>query len=384
MIQKCFTVATQRAKRAIIYPCIVLALHQHAEVPSLHAQTTREYAPTRWVMLWSIGGRMADTTFGVIREHVSGEKAVYVLDEGTLQVHALDPRGARVLWSKGRRGTGPGEFLRPVDIALTADGLAVLDQGNGRITFFSGEGRHLRDVSGETLANASALCVLDDGSFVVQHSRRTGYLVRYRPDGRVQRKWDFPWPTNSDQPMLFASSVLRGRVSSECHFAPTFGFGLAHVSRNGVLRTTPLLEKYSTPGFQSQTGSNGVPRTTLVSGHNASLGGMTWGDTIGVQAISASGRYAGLDLYDRISGRYLATWRLPPDDRFARSQQTVYSISASEITQGVRAWADTSDTTRIFRQSGRTSKRGPTTATPPASTPARPPAPARARPPANR
>ncbi len=361
----------------------LLVLVQFIAVSSARGQRTRHYEATRWVMLWNVGGRMADTTFGVIREHVGSEKAIYVLDEGTLQVHALDPRSGRVIWTRGRRGSGPGELLRPVDIALTPTGLAVLDQGNGRITWLDAGGRHLRDVAGESLSSASALCVFADGSFVTQQSRRSGYLVHYRSDGRVQTKWDFPWQVNTEQPMLLSSSVLRGNPSGECHFAPTFGFGLVHASSSGRLRTTPLLEKYPSPEFQIQPGSNGVPRTLLVSGQNASLGGFSWGDTVGVQAISASGKYAGLDLYDRISGQYLATWRLPPDDRFARTGGVVYSISASEITQSVRAWADTSDTTRVFRHWGlvRNVRLNPT---PPANTPARPPAPARARPPANR
>jgi hypothetical protein len=90
----------------------------------------RTMLPKKWVGIWRVGGTANDTLFGWIREHVANENGVYILDAGTLEVHAFDPRNSRPLWSVGTKGSGPGQLLRPVDIALTARGeIAVLDPG---------------------------------------------------------------------------------------------------------------------------------------------------------------------------------------------------------------------------------------------------------------
>lgn len=378
--------STSRPSRIAILLCAWLSAPT-----DLVAQRTRAYAPTRWVLMWSNGGGENDATFGSVREHVTTDSVTYVLDAGTLQVHAIELKTSKLLWSIGRRGSGPGELRMPVDIALTRTGFAVLDQGNGRIALFGFDGAHVRDISGETMANAISFCSLSDGSFVVQQSRKERYLVRYAGDGRIMNTWAFPWPTKADNAsMLLSTSAIRGIPGAECHFVPTFGFGVVHVGLDGRLRTTKLFEQYPIPEFRLTVGTNGMPRTLLERGHNASLGGMHWSDTIGVNAMSARGGYVGLDLYDRQTGRYLATWRLPPDDRLTRSSGVMIGIASSNITQSVRAWADTSDTTRVFKSWG--VKRKPVTTgsksappTPPRpNTLARPSAPARVPPPASR
>ncbi len=73
---------------------------------------------------------------------------VYALDRGgvdsgrhRVQVYAADGRHLSVI---GRRGTGPGQFNHPVQIAVGSDGrIYVLDAGNFRVQVFSPDGRYL-------------------------------------------------------------------------------------------------------------------------------------------------------------------------------------------------------------------------------------------------
>lgn len=355
-----------------------------ANRPAL-AQPQRIYANRSWVLIWKDGGRSTDTTFGWVREHTASDKAIFVLDAGTLQIHAFHPIERRLLWSAGRKGSGPGELLAPVDIATTRKGVAVLDPANGRISEYAVTGKHLRDLSNDILSRAKAMCIMADGSIVLNTSQPDSYLIRISQGGRVLHRWRFPWKVDDpENPMLTSTSSIRGDPSGACHFAPTFGFGLVHVDSSNRIRTTALVENYPTPTFRTKKASNGLPGLYLDKGTNASLGGFAWGDTLGVIAMNARGKPAGLDLYDRESGKYLQTWMLPPDDRFTKSGQTLVGLSASAITQSLRVWADTSDTLAVLRRLG-VRKQVPTKKpTPPANTPARPPAPARARPPANR
>lgn len=362
------------------------------------AQPLRSYAPRSWVLVWKDGGRVSDSTFGWIREHTATSQAIYVLDAGTLQVHAYHPVERRLLWSAGRKGSGPGEFLAPVDIASTSSGAVVLDPANGRVSEYGLHGNHIRDYAHPLYSRAKALCVMSDGSLVLHTTQRDAFLVRMSRAGRILRKWPFPWNVSDpDNPMLTNAVTLRGLPDHSCHFATTFGFGLIHVDTSNRLRTTKLVEQYPTPTFITRRGSNGLPGLYLEKGTNASLGGSHWRDTLGVIAMSAQGKLVGLDLYEKSSGRYLSSWLLPPDDRFAVSGRLLVGLSSSGITQSIRVWADSSDTLAVLRAMGirkrpttrpdsakKSGRTRTTIPTPPAGTPARPPAPARVPPQANR
>ena len=79
------------------------------------------------------------TPFGVA---VSSGR-LYVADFGNdrVQVFSLD---GSLLASFGSRGSGEGQFQRPADVAVGADGsVYVTDHFNDRIERFSGDGRYL-------------------------------------------------------------------------------------------------------------------------------------------------------------------------------------------------------------------------------------------------
>jgi hypothetical protein len=69
---------------------------------------------------------------------------VWIADSGDNVIQQFDPVG-QFLKKIGRPGQGPGEFSRPATIQVTEDGnLIILDAGNLRMVFLSGEGEFKR------------------------------------------------------------------------------------------------------------------------------------------------------------------------------------------------------------------------------------------------
>lgn len=92
--------------------------------------------------LWEVGGDEEDEFyFGVLTQITSdSEGNVYVLDAQLHEVMVFSPDG-EYLRSLGREGEGPGEFRRPADLFLTADGkVAVMQRMPGKIVLLTPDG----------------------------------------------------------------------------------------------------------------------------------------------------------------------------------------------------------------------------------------------------
>ena len=69
---------------------------------------------------------------------------IAVLNAGSHQLRMYDVRG-KLIFAKGRRGSGPGEFLRPIRLYLEgSDSLVVFDRGNARFTTHNLNGEFVR------------------------------------------------------------------------------------------------------------------------------------------------------------------------------------------------------------------------------------------------
>lgn len=69
---------------------------------------------------------------------------VYVVDDRNVQVSTYDSSG-RFLANLGRRGRGPGEYLRPYSVALVGDSLALFDPGRSSISLLTLNGEWIRE-----------------------------------------------------------------------------------------------------------------------------------------------------------------------------------------------------------------------------------------------
>ncbi len=341
--------------------------------------------PKKWVPIWKVGGTADDTLFGWVREHVANEKHVYILDAGTLQVHAFDAQTSRYAWSAGSKGSGPGQLARPVDIALTPQReVGVLDPGNGRVSVFDAGGRYVRSIVTPQASVANSVCFLTDGTALLSTYTAEAKIVRVNTQGKELAKWKFPWPLKqSANDFLHHLSVIRGGSPDRCVYGTTFGFGLFSIDAKGALLSFPFVEQVPMPTFRQERLSSGGVATYLDKGDNAARGGSRSGDTLVVSFDGAQMNGSVLDLYLQ-NGTYIGSWPGPPEDRIFYINGRVYGLSTA-ATQKLRVWADTADTTRVLTEMGFRQPRGiKRPATPRASTTAPRPTPAPARPPANR
>lgn len=118
---------------------------------------------------------------------VEGRERVYVLDALAPAVYVFRSNGqlAQIL---GRRGSGPGEFGRPVSLGLSADTLWVADNRLRRLTFFDQKGRVLVTlplfrVSEQWASGApvSVVALLADGRLLVRPALAAREAADARP-----------------------------------------------------------------------------------------------------------------------------------------------------------------------------------------------------------
>ena len=341
----------------------------------------RRVLPRKWVPVWRQGGGADDTLFSHVREHVVVRDRVYVLDAGALQLHVFNANTGAHIRTVGGKGKGPGQFMRPVDLAEGPNhSMYVLDPGNGRIAHFDASGRVLPSISSPFAVAGQALCVMRDGGLLVHTFSRQTWLVELDTKGGVRRGWTFPFPvaTQSD-PFIEDIGSLRGAPADECRFYTTFGFGMVTVHRDRTISTAPYVERVALPRLVNKRQKDGGITTYVESGDNAGTGGSVWRDTT-VLMFAGANRKIVVDLYDG-KGQYLGTWPAPPEDRLFYANGRLYGLSSESETPKLRVWVHEGDTTRVLRDMGLRPIREQRKVSPPArpaGTPARrsPPAPA--------
>ncbi len=108
---------------------------------------------------------------------------LYVCDVARDMVIILDNRG-KVLARIGKRGggRGPGEFRRPVQVAVSGDEVVVLDAGNSRLQVFDLQGRFRREAPAVDADAQSGLAIdRSDNLYVTDPS--IGQVEVFGPDG---------------------------------------------------------------------------------------------------------------------------------------------------------------------------------------------------------
>src|SRR5690606_9354796 len=114
---------------------------------STAAQVPPRPTPHELTLVLEIGSDLADEDAAFYRIAdlaVGGAGELYVLDSGNKQVMVFDSTGRR-LTAFGREGGGPGEFIRPIRIAVDSV-VRVFDAGQYRVSVFARDGSHLETV----------------------------------------------------------------------------------------------------------------------------------------------------------------------------------------------------------------------------------------------
>lgn len=108
---------------------------------------------------------------------------LYMLDLQNQRIVALRPDGDTLLI--GRDGSGPGEFERPVSLAVSGDTLWVHDIGTGRVQAFSTSGAYLTGVRIPANGMGGGSAVLPDGTVAVATGGTDSTLVEiFDPKGQ--------------------------------------------------------------------------------------------------------------------------------------------------------------------------------------------------------
>lgn len=320
-----------------------------------------------WIGLWKVGSTETDDLFSVPRELLATADGVYVLDVGTLQLSAFD-RAGRKRWTTGSKGQGPGQFLRPVDLTLSASGeIAVLDPGNGRIAFFTSAGEYRRSVVARETVASTRLCITVDGRLHLWADHAGPSILTLDDGGTLRESRAFPWPVAPDSPSFLKQAYFaRGDVASDCTFATLFGFGIGRVSSlpagsGGARRVdtnasasasavSPYIENVALPTIVEEKLKTGGKRTTMTDGVNAARAAMRTGDTLLVHFQGSSSLARGvLDLYGA-TGDYRQSWRTPPCERLAYHSLVLYCMTDMAEEPTLVAFAAKADTARVLRE----------------------------------
>jgi hypothetical protein len=322
--------------------------------------TQRLIVDPHWVALWRTRGGPAEDLFGVPRHLLAAPDGVLVLDEGTLQLSSFSQLGER-RWTVGRKGKGPGEFARPIDLAFLPDGdIAVLDVGNGRVSVFAASGIYRRSVAIPNAATALSLCATRDGALHFINGEARAFITTLSATGIPRRTLPFPWPLQPNTPSLVHSATFaRGTVSDDCAFATTFGFGIGHVGTSAPMQTSSFVEALALPTIRRDAMPDHGTRQTVSSGDNASLAAFRSGDTMLVSfAGRGANKYAILDLYDR-AGRYLVSWPLPSAAWVSYRDGWLWSIVNPQESPTLIAYVPAADTTALFKRWPHPRRAGP-------------------------
>ncbi len=145
---------------------------EHAGLPSeLPVWTIADSAEVR---IGSIDGTGPEVLGRVVGLALLPTGAVVVADAQALELRAFDQSGSH-LWTAGRSGEGPGEFIRTISqfSRLGADSLLASD-ASGRLMVFGPDGSYARLVRlaepAEGISRSRVIGALGDGTLVATHS----------------------------------------------------------------------------------------------------------------------------------------------------------------------------------------------------------------------
>jgi hypothetical protein len=106
----------------------------------------------------------------VIDLGVDDEERIYILDFQEAQIKVFDKKG-EYLRTIGKRGQGPGEIQRPMNLVITPGGqILVNDRGARFLHFFTLSGEYLRSVSQATAFHLSRPKVDSKDNIVARYS----------------------------------------------------------------------------------------------------------------------------------------------------------------------------------------------------------------------
>jgi DNA-binding beta-propeller fold protein YncE len=123
---------------------------------------------------------------------VDSKDNIYVLDAENYQVKVFDDKG-ECLEPIGAKGTGFGQFTKPIDIAIDQnDNLYVADAADARVQIFDMTGRFLLSfgspgTGGGYFRQLSSIAASEGNIYVADYQNKLIQVFKYSPDGLIGR-----------------------------------------------------------------------------------------------------------------------------------------------------------------------------------------------------
>ncbi len=279
--------------------------------------------------LWSVGGDPSDTLLLLPVDIVARDGTLYVLDRYGHRVAAFDAATGAHRWTRGRRGSGPGELESPRELAPTAaGGLAVADGGNPRIARMSTEGEPEASLLLRETGSARSICGLPGGDWLVATLDPDRRLARVGTHGTGGGAIALPGPYGPDVPPIATQVLLVGGGRDPCVLLFRLGAGFAVFGAGAFGPFRPYVEPVTPPAVEVESrGRRTVSQLTEPTA--AALDAAVAADELWV-LFAGLGDEAGrlLDRYELHKGRYLGTWLLPfRADAFALDDARLYVLA---------------------------------------------------------
>ncbi len=207
--------------------------------------TVRTVSGSRWggegqlVEELSIGVDIGDEPylFGAITAAWATEDRIYIVDSQVPAVRAFDLEG-KYLFDIGNQGQGPGEYSRPVAMAVTGDGrILVTDVQGGRLNIFDSEGNAVDDWGLGSPMAAMGLEISYDAEIFTRvlempdMTKGGSFEVRMGmqaigPDGLVGEPI-FPPPIEYEPPTVSIDMMGNSRQMAILPFTPSYEWVMA-------------------------------------------------------------------------------------------------------------------------------------------------------------
>lgn len=289
-----------------------LAVSRPADLPS------RVIRDVEWETVFELRGSLQDTTMYRVHHIAADPTGLSVLDpaRNALLRFSLD---GRLLWTFGRTGEGPDEFLRAIAVQVDAAGRSwVADDANKRVTVLDRDGRvSFRIPLNDLSAPPNGLAPLSGDRVIIATLDPTSPLALVDRDGRLLQRLELPEAELARLDPIAGQFTLaadpeRDRAVAAFTMFDAF-FGLAGTEwlpyRGWYAEGTPVPQ---TETRRTRTAETTRHERSLVASVSTALSVELAGDRLYVLFGGSSEDHGRLlDIHSADSGEYIESLRLP-------------------------------------------------------------------------
>lgn len=246
-------------------------------------------------------------------ETIAADSAnVYVGDQASRRVFALDARTGHVRWSSDRSGDTALADIRPALLtASRGGGVMVYDWTRAALLVLQANGNVVRRVTFGAPSPMNAVCELPDSSILIGHEQVSGGVLALDRLGHRVGYHRLPWQDLVREPNLVTQFSL-APTARGCLLTLNLGRGFAEFSGGAFRDTVAYVEHMAPPRFSRVEESipDGVRVTTTLLDHAGAANGVASTDRDIVMAFGGHtlDRSHLLDVYD-LDGRYRESFR---------------------------------------------------------------------------